>query len=102
MQAHTRTEALLGAIERRLAEISERQHALALEKTRLTEHITPLRLGIASPDATLAELRAKGITLRGVTAAPSANRRPPGVVLRAVVPSRKKVTPLPTSHSETA
>jgi hypothetical protein len=101
MGPHTKAEALLEAIERRLAEISDRQHALAAEKARLAELITPLRLGIASPDATLAELKAKGIALR-LTATSAADRRPPGIVLRALVSRRSKVTPLPTSHSETA
>jgi hypothetical protein len=35
MQASTRTEILLETIERRLVEISERPHALAVEKVRL-------------------------------------------------------------------
>jgi hypothetical protein len=44
------TKALLGIIERRLTDISEQQHALAVEKTRLLEQLTPLRLGIVAPE----------------------------------------------------
>jgi hypothetical protein len=36
---------LLHAIERRLTDISAQQHALAVEKARLLEQLTPLRLG---------------------------------------------------------
>jgi hypothetical protein len=53
-------EALLGAIERRLTEISERQHALAVENARLLEQITPLRLGVVVPEASVVQLRARG------------------------------------------
>src|SRR6185436_12171913 len=69
MDTQGKTEALLGAIERRLSEISERQHALAVEKAWLVEQTTPLRLGVTSPDLALAQLKAKGITLRGLAAA---------------------------------
>jgi hypothetical protein len=44
------TKALLGIIERRLTDISEQQHALAVEQTRLLEQLTPLRLGIVAPE----------------------------------------------------
>jgi len=101
MQAQTRTEAVLGAIERRLAEISERQHALAVERARLTEQITPLRLGITSPDVALTLLRAKGIVFRGLASATSEDRPARSVVLR-VPPRRVKLTALPKSRSETA
>jgi hypothetical protein len=102
METPTRTEALLEVIERRLAEISERQHALAVEKARLVEQMTPLRLGVASPDLALALLRAKGIALRGLGAAGVSDRRPTEVVLRAVGPRHPKVTPLTATRSETA
>ena len=46
------TKALLGIIERRLTDISEQQHALAVEKARLLEQLTPLRLGIVAPEDT--------------------------------------------------
>jgi hypothetical protein len=102
MGAPTRTEALLETIERRLTEISERQHALAVEKARLIDQITPLRLGIASPEVALAQLRSRGIVLRGLAAAWSADRPAQGVVLSAVAPPRAKVVALPTARSETA
>jgi hypothetical protein len=102
MDTQTKTETLLEAIKHRLAEISTRQHALALEKTRLIEQITPLRLGVASPDLALAQLRAHGIALRGVAAAWGAERSSRPVVLEAVIPRRPKVTPLPASRSGTA
>jgi hypothetical protein len=102
METQTRTEALLEVIERRLAEISERQHALAAEKACLVEQMTPLRLGVASPDLALAYLRSKGIALRGLGAAGASDRRPAQVVLRAVGPRHPKVTPLAAPRSETA
>ena len=103
MQASTRTEMLLETIERRMAEISERQHALAVERARLIDQITPLRLGIISPDVALAQLRSRGIVLRGVAALWSADRPAQSVVLRAVAPpERVRVMTLPTGRSETA
>jgi hypothetical protein len=102
MQARTKTEVLLETIERRLTEISEHQHALAAEKARLIDQITPLRLGIASPEVALAQLRSRGIVLRGLAAAWSADRPAQGVVLSAVVPPRANVVALPTARSETA
>jgi hypothetical protein len=102
MDTQGKTEALLGAIERRLSEISERQHALAVEKSWLVEQTTPLRLGVMSPDLALAQLRARGITLRGLAAAWAVDRRPQEVVLRAIPPQRSNVTPLPAARSETA
>jgi hypothetical protein len=101
MQAPTRTEALLEAIERRIAEISERQHALAVERARLTEQITPLRLGITAPDVALTLLRAKGIVFRGIAAATSDDRPPRSVVLR-VAHRPVKLTAVPKTRSETA
>jgi hypothetical protein len=59
-------ESVLEAIQRRVAEISREQHALALEKTRLQEHVTPLRLGVASPEAVLLQLKIGGIRLHGL------------------------------------
>lgn len=97
MRLQIQTDVLLQAIERRLDEISERQHALAMEKSYLLEHVTPLRLGVASPDAAVLQLRSKGIALRGLTPAPSRTRR---VVLRAVV-SRPLRASLPSPQSET-
>jgi hypothetical protein len=102
MDVQGKTEALLEAIERRLSDISERQHALAVEKAWLVEQTTPLRLGVMSPDLALAQLRARGITLRGLAAAWAVDRRPQEVVLRAIPPQRSNVTPLPAARSETA
>ena len=76
MDVQGKTEALLEAIERRLSDISERQHALAVEKAWLVEQTTPLRLGVTSPDLALAQLKARGITLRGLAAAWAVDRRP--------------------------
>jgi hypothetical protein len=101
METPTKTEVLLEVIERRLAEISERQHALAVERARLVEQLTPLRLGVTTPDLALAQLRSKGIALRGLAAAWAVERAPQEVILRAVVSPHPKVTPLP-SRSETA
>jgi hypothetical protein len=76
MTTEAKTTALLRAIERRLTDISEQQHALAVEKARLQEQLTPLRLGI---------------TLRGLTAAWSAARRPRPTMLKAVASIRPAV-----------
>jgi hypothetical protein len=102
MDVQGKTEALLEAIERRLSDISERQHALAVEKAWLVEQTTPLRLGVTSPDLALAQLKARGITLRGLAAAWAVDRRRKEVVLRAIPPQRSNVTPLPAARSETA
>ena len=91
MTTEAKTKALLGAIERRLTDISEQQHALAVEKARLLEALTPLRLGVAAPDTTLAQLKATGVTLRGLTAAGSAARHPRPAILKAVAPIRTAV-----------
>jgi hypothetical protein len=91
MTTEARSKALLGAIERRLTDISEQQHALAVEKARLLEALTPLRLGVVAPDTTLAQLKAKGVTLRGLTAAWSAARRPRPAMLKAVASIRPAV-----------
>jgi hypothetical protein len=101
MKSQIRTDVLLEAIERRLGEISERQHALATEKNHLLEQITPLRLGVASPDVALLQLRSKGVALRGLAPAPAGPRRPRPVVLRAVI-SRPVRASLPSPKSETA
>jgi hypothetical protein len=101
MSANAKAETLLEVIAGRLAEISERQHALAAEKTQLQEQITPLRLGVVSPDVTVAHLREKGITLRSLTTAWHASRRPRGVVVRAVR-LRRPVAALPFDRSESA
>lgn len=92
MRSEAKTTALVGVIERRLTDISAQQHALAVEKARLLEHLTPLRLGIVAPDAAVAQLKAKGVTLRGVTAAWSAARRPRPAVLKAVASIRPAVS----------
>jgi hypothetical protein len=76
MTTEARTKALLGALERRLTDISEQQHALAVEKARLLEQLTPVRLGIVAPDTAVVQLKAEGGTLRRLTAAWSAPRRP--------------------------
>jgi hypothetical protein len=102
MDTQGKTEVLLEAIERRLSEISESQHALAVQKAWLVEQTTPLRLGVISPDLAMAQLKAKGITLRGLSAAWAVDRRPQEVVLRALPSQRSNVTPLPAARSETA
>jgi hypothetical protein len=91
MTTEAKTKALLGVIERRLTEISAQQHALAVEKAHLLEQLTPLRLGIVAPDTAVAQLKAKGVTLRGLTAAWSAARRPRPAVLKAVASIRPPV-----------
>jgi hypothetical protein len=102
MDTQAKTDSLLEAIERRLSEISQRQHALAVEKAWLVEQTTPLRLGGTSPDLVLAQLRSRGITLRGVAAAWALDRRPQEVVLRSIPAPRSNVTSLPSARSETA
>jgi hypothetical protein len=57
MTTEAKTVALVDAIEHRLANISEQQHALAVEKARLMEQLTPLRLGIVAPDTAVAQPR---------------------------------------------
>jgi hypothetical protein len=91
MTTEAETNALLGAIERRLIKISEQQHALAVEKARLLEQLTPLRLGVVAPNTALVQLKAKGVTLRGLTAARSAARRPRPAILQAVASIRPAV-----------
>ena len=92
MTIETETKALLGTIERRLTDISEQQHALAAEKARLLEQLTPLRLGIVASDTVVVQLKAKGITLRGLAVARPAARRPRHVVLKAVGSIRPAVS----------
>jgi hypothetical protein len=84
MTTQDKTDALVDAIARRLTDISEQQHALAVEKARLVEQLTPLRLGIVAPDTVVGQLRAKGITLRGHTAVRTVARRPRPASLKAV------------------
>jgi hypothetical protein len=92
MTIEAKTTALLGAIERRLTDISAQQHALAAEKAHLLEQLTPLRMGILAPDTAVLQLKAKGVTLRGLTAAWSAARRPRPAVRKAVAPIRPGVS----------
>jgi hypothetical protein len=92
MTIEAKTKALLGVIERRLTDISEQQHALAVEKARLVEQLTPLRLGIVAPDTAVVQLKAKGVTLRGLTAAWSVARRPQPATLKAVASIRPAVS----------
>ena len=91
MTTEAKTKALLGAIESRLTDISKQQHALAVEKARLLEQLTPLRLGVLAPETAVVQLKAKGITFRGLTAASSAARRPRPPILKAVPPIRPAV-----------
>jgi hypothetical protein len=84
MSKNVGTKGLVKTIERRLAAISEQQHALALERTRLLEHVTPLRLGVLAPETALVLLRNAGITLPGVGTGDAASRRPRDIGLRAV------------------
>ena len=84
MSTSVSTKGLIKTIERRLAAISEQQHALALERTRLLEHVTPLRLGVLAPETALVLLRSAGITLPGVGTGDAASRRPRDIGLRAV------------------
>src|SRR5262245_52986885 len=84
MTREAKTKALIDIIERRLTRVSEAQHTLAVEKARLLEHLTPLRLGIVAPDTAVAQLKAKGVTLRGLSAAWSPARRPRLAILNAV------------------
>ncbi len=90
------TDALITAIQRRLTDISDQQHALAVEKARLVEQLTPLRLGILAPDTAVAQLKAKGVKLRRLPPAPSADRRPRPATLKAVA----SIRPVPyTRHT---
>ena len=82
------TQALLGAIERRLIEISAQQHALAVEKARLMEHRTPLRLGIVAANTVVVQLKAKGVMLRGLSAAGPAAQVPRPPMLKAIASLR--------------
>jgi hypothetical protein len=75
MPVSVTAQQLLTAIERRLAEISRIQHALAVERAQLQEHTGPLRLGVLSPEAVLVHLTAHGIRLAGVQVSPRKDRR---------------------------
>jgi hypothetical protein len=88
MTTEAKTKALLDAIERWLADISEQQHALAVEKARLLEQLTPLRLGVVAPDTAVVQLKAQGVTLQGLATARSATPHPQRPVLKAVAPMR--------------
>ena len=83
-----KNQALLGAIERRLIDISEQQHALAVEKARLVEHLTPLRLGIVASDTVVVQLKTKGVILRGLGAAGSAAQVPRPRMRKAIASVR--------------
>ena len=76
------TDALVTAIQRRLTDISEQQHALAVEKARLLDQLTPLRLGILAPD--------------------SADRRPRPAPLQAVASIRPALSSVASSGSRAA
>jgi len=102
MRIPTKIDTLLEVIERRLAEISERQHALAVERARLVEQRTLLRLGVASPDLARAQLRSKGIVLRRAAGARTSYRRTSETLLKSVVKLRKSVTMRAAARSETA
>jgi hypothetical protein len=60
MTRGAKTKALLGAIERRLTDMSGQRHALAVEKAHLLEQLTPLRLGIVVPTPPWSSSRSKG------------------------------------------
>ncbi len=91
------TDALVTAIQRRLTDISELQHALAVEKARLVEQLTPLRLGILAPDTAVAQLKAKGVTLRRLPPAPSGDRCRHPATLKAVAAVRPALSSVPSS-----
>jgi hypothetical protein len=92
--SRTQGQVLVSAIEQRLAAISSQQHALAVEKARLVEQLTPLRLGILAPDTAVAQLKAKGVKLRGLSLAPLDDRTPRPATLKAVKRTRPGVVPL--------
>jgi len=94
MTTDAKTDSLVTAIERRLTDISEQQHALAVEKARLLDQLTPLRLGILAPDTAVAQLKAKGVKLRPLPPAPSADQRPRPAPLKAVASIRPTTLPL--------
>ncbi|HZS32467.1 MAG TPA: hypothetical protein VFC42_03720 [Methylomirabilota bacterium] len=79
---------LLSAIERRLAEISQIQHALAVERAHLQQHTGPLRLGVLSPEAVLVHLTAHGVRLAGIQVNPRKERRARVALPRAGVEYR--------------
>ena len=99
MTTDAKTDSLVTAIERRLTDISEQQHALAVEKTRLLEQLTPLRLGVLPSDTALAQLKAGGITLRKLTPVPTAARHPRPTALKAVASIRHPSSPIPLATS---
>ena len=91
--ARTQAQALVSALEHRLAAISAQQHQLAVEKSRLVEQFTPLRLGIRAPDTAKAQLKAKGVTLRGVARVPPTDRRPRLKAVASIRPALSSVAP---------
>ncbi len=59
-------EALLAAIERRLARISTQLHALSAERAKLQDQTVRLRMGAITPEAVLLDLKTRGVALSGV------------------------------------
>src|SRR5262249_52301357 len=102
MKIAIRTEALLETIEHRLAEISERQHALAVERTLLLEQLPPLRLGVVAANIAVMQLKARGISLRGLTPRRGLDRQTTGRILQVVRTPRAQVVPLSLAHPEPA
>jgi len=98
-----RIDTLLGRSSAELAEISARQQRAGCRKGVARRTITPLRLGVASPDLAVAPLRAKGIALRdGAAGAMAAARRPSKTHLKSVVRLRRGITTPTPARSETA
>jgi hypothetical protein len=100
MTVDTKTDSLVAAIERRLTDISEQQHALAVEKARLLEPLTSLRLRVLAPDTALAQLKAVGVTLRKLKPAPTAAPSPRPTALKAVASIRRPPSPIPLATSQ--
>ena len=88
MTTEVKIKALLAAIERRLTDISEQQHALAVQKAYLLDS-SAVAARVVAPDLALVQLKAKGVTLRGLTAAWSDARRPRPALLKAVASIRR-------------
>ena len=66
------------------------------------EQLTPLRLGVASPEVALIQLRSRGIVLRGLAGAWAGERRPDGAVLRALPPQKIRLASLPAAQPRSA
>jgi hypothetical protein len=60
-----------------------------VEKSRLVEQLTPLRLGSRTPDTAVAHLKAKGVTLR----VPLTDRRPRLKAVASIRPALSSVAP---------